>query len=111
MIRRIQKVRELIQQEIAKMILETIPQDLGLVTVTEVDVSPDLKNAKIFISCFEEKSQKQVLKKLDEENINFQRLLGKKLKTRNTPKLEYTTDTSLDKINKIEELLTKIEDN
>lgn len=109
MTQRVEKVRELVRQEVAKMILETIPQDFGLVTVTEVEISPDFKNAKIFVSCYEEKNQKQVLKKLSEESIDFQRILGDKLKMRYTPKLEYSIDTSLDKINKIEELLTKIE--
>lgn len=109
MTRRIQKVKELLKQETAKMILETVPEEMGLITVVEVDLTDDLKNAKIYISCFNRENSKKVLKLLDARKFSYQHELGRKLEMRYTPKLEYILDESVDQINKVEELLDKID--
>lgn len=108
MTRRVQKVAELLRQQLAEMIEGVIPEELGLVTVTEVMVSADIKNATIYISCLEKSSEKEILAKLKEETPDFQHTLGRRLKMRYIPKLSFKVDRGLESINRVEEILEKV---
>ena len=109
---RIQRIQTLIREEIGKMILSgTIkdPRISNLVSVTDVDISRDIKYAKVYISGFE--SSKSVEKSVDGLNHAcgfIQMNLAKRLKTRNTPKLTFFVDSSIENginmIKKIEDL-------
>ena len=51
-----QRVAGFIKQELATLIQRAFPlNDYGMITVTEVDVSPDLKNAKIYVTTLGDK--------------------------------------------------------
>ena len=108
MMRRVQKVAELLRQQLAEMIEEVIPEELGLVTVTGVMVSADLKNATVYISCLEKSSEKEVLAKLKGETPEFHHTLGRTLEIRYTPKLSFKVDRGLEQINRVEEILGKV---
>ena len=108
MTRRVQKVAELLRQQLAEMIIGVIPEELGLITVTEVIVSADIKNATVYISCLEKTSQKEVLNKLKEKTPEFQHTLGKLLAMRYIPKLSFKVDRGLEQINRVEEILEKV---
>ena len=56
--RRVSKVEELIRMELSKLIQKHIPEDLGIVSVTRVYVTADLKTAKVFISAIFSDRQK-----------------------------------------------------
>lgn len=109
---RIKRIQTLIKEEIGKMILsDTIkdPRISNLVSVTDVDISGDIKYAKIYISGFEsKKSVEKSVEALNHANGFIQMKLAKRLKTRNTPKLSFFVDSSIkqgiDMIKKIEEL-------
>ncbi len=109
---RIQRVRNLIQEEIGKMILMDIIKDPGisnLVSVSEVRVSKDIKYAKVYISGFEStKSVDTTVEALNHAAGFIQMKLARSLKTRNTPKLSFFVDTSIEDginmIKKIEEI-------
>lgn len=108
MSRRIQKVAELLKQQLALMIIEVLPEELGIVTLTEIIVSKDIKNAQIFISCLESSSEAKVIKILVKKAKEFQHILGRKLQMRYTPKLEFKVDKGLGKVNRVEEILENI---
>ncbi|MBM2820591.1 MAG: ribosome-binding factor ribosome-binding factor [Candidatus Berkelbacteria bacterium] len=108
MARRIQKVSELIKQQLAELIIQTLPENLGLVTLIDVHVTSDLKNAWIYVSCFDKSSEKETLKILSDHSKEFQHILGRKLEMRYTPKLEFMFDDSLEKINRVENILKEI---
>ena len=109
---RIKRVETLIREELGKMILSgTIkdPRISNLISVSDVDISRDIKYAKVYISGFE--SNKSVEKSVEALNHAcgfIQMKLAKKLKTRNTPKLTFFIDNSIkhgiDMIKKIEGL-------
>ena len=96
---RIERIKTLIQEEIGKMIIsDTIkdPRISNLISVTDVDVSRDIKYAKIYISGFEsKKSIEKSVDALNHANGFIQMKLAKRLKTRNTPKLTFFLDTSI----------------
>lgn len=109
---RIQRIQTLIREEIGKMIiLGTIkdPRISNLISVSDVNISRDIKYAKIYISGFESnKSIEKSVEALNHANGFIQMKLAKRLKTRNTPKLSFFADSSIkngiDMIKKIEEL-------
>lgn len=105
MTRRVQKVAELLKQQLAVMVKEGLPEDLGIVTVTDVVVTPDLKNATVFISCLDKSCQDEIFKKLELKAKVFQHILGRKLQMKFTPRLLFKIDTGLEKINRVEEIL------
>ncbi len=109
---RIERIKTLMREEIGKMILSgTIkdPRISNLISVSDVDISRDIKYAKVYISGFE--SNKIVQKSVEALNHAsgfIQMKLAKRLKTRNTPKLSFFVDLSIkqgiDMIKKIEEI-------
>ncbi|MCK5197032.1 MAG: 30S ribosome-binding factor RbfA [Spirochaetales bacterium] len=109
---RIQRIRALIREELGKMILSgTIkdPRISNLLSVSDVDISKDIKYAKVYISGFESsKSVKKSVEALNHACGFIQMKLAKRLKTRNTPKLTFFVDSSIkqgiEMIKKIEEL-------
>ena len=96
---RIKKVETLIREELGKLILSGSikdPRISNLISVSDVDVSRDIKYAKVYISGFE--SNKSVEKSVEALNHAcgfIQMKLAKKIKTRNTPKLTFFIDNSI----------------
>ncbi len=109
---RIQRVETLIREELGKMVLSGSikdPRISNLISVSDVDVSRDIKYAKVYISGFEsDKSLEKSVEALNHASGFIQMKLAKKLKTRNTPKLTFFVDNSIkkgiDMIKKIEDL-------
>lgn len=101
---RINKVNQLLLEELAKLIREELGEKL--VTVLAVDTSADLKNAKVWISVFGQ-NEEEILKELEDKTVFFQSFLGKKLFIKNIPKLSFFVDKSSQRIAKIEQLLKK----
>lgn len=108
--RRIKKVSSLLLNEIGNIILTKLKDPrLSFVTVTDVHVSNDLKNAKIFISVFSDESVKDVSINVLQHAAPFiQSQLKKKIKLRYMPNLMFIKDTSLEKADKINRILNDI---
>ncbi len=79
----------------------------SMVSVTEVRVSPDLGYAKVFVSFFPVKDKKEALAKLREHSANIRYKLGSKIgkQMRVVPDLNFILDDSIDRANRIDELL------
>ena len=106
--RRVQQVAAFLQKKLALLVDETLDKDLGIVSITYVDVQPDLKSARVYISCLNRNSEKKVLKKLEDNAKEFQHILGRHLKTKFTPKITFLADRGVENVAKIEQLLEKI---
>ncbi len=77
------------------------------VTVLEADVSPDIKNAKIFIDIFGgEANHQKIIEKLNEMGPQFRFQLSKKLTSRGVPELTFILDKTQDKAMKIEDIIS-----
>jgi ribosome-binding factor A len=90
---RMKKLNELIRQQLGKIIAKDIefPENL-LVTITRVQTSADMKEAKIFFTAIPEKMRSTALKTLKTAAGNLSRQIGKILKTKFTPKLIFLID-------------------
>ena len=108
MSQRIQRVNQLIKQQISQLILREIDFGNILVTVTNVETSTDLRQAKIKISVMPTKKDELVLKTLERNIFHLQQILNKKLHMRIVPKIRFTIDQAEIKAQRIEEILGKI---
>lgn len=85
--------------------------DGGLVSISSVKITPDLLEARIYLSVFQAKDNAEVLNKIEERGSEIKRELASKLKhqLRRIPEIKYFLDDTLDQVFKMEELFKKIE--
>lgn len=103
---RIGRINEEVQRELA-VLIPTVkdPRVTGLISVTGVDVTPDLKFAKVYISVLDKSGSEQVLKGLKSAAGYLRRELGRALNLRSTPELDFLQDDSMAKGAHILEML------
>ena len=108
---RVEKLQELIKQEVSQMLLKEEIKDprIGFVTVTEVEMASDLHSAKIFVSIMgsDEKIQES-LKGLRSALGFVRRELGKRIRMRYIPTFSFELDTSLNYSEHIQKILHEI---
>ena len=103
---RIGRINEEIQRELSALIPRVKdPRVTGMISVTAVETSPDLKYAKVYISVLDKGSEAQVLKGLKSAGGWLRRELGHTLDLRSTPELTFLQDDSIDKGAHILEML------
>ena len=93
---RIGRINEEIQRELAGLI-RTVkdPRVHGLVSITAVDTTPDLRYAKVFVSVLDNSDAKEVVRGLKSAAGYLRRELGRALQLRYTPELQFTADDSI----------------
>ena len=81
-----------------------------LVTVQQVDITGDLKHAHVFISVMgSEEQAKAAFAKLHANRVNLQHLLSKRVVLKFTPHLHFKIDDSIERGNRIIDLLGEID--
>lgn len=107
---RIGRINEEIQRELANLI-RTVkdPRVHGLVSITAVETTPDLRYAKVFVSVLDRSDVNEVVKGLKSAGGYLRRELGRALSLRYTPELVFERDDSIDKGAHILEVLKDIE--
>jgi ribosome-binding factor A len=107
---RAQRVGHLIQQELAKMLVEGVKDPrVGFATVTEVRASPDLRTARVYFSVYgSDQERSDTMAGLTAASGYLQRELGRRLRLKYTPELTFALDTSLDQADRLEQLIGAI---
>lgn len=105
-----QRIGDQIHREIAELLRQANDPRFREVTVTDVDVSPDLKNARIYFSLLTENDVSEISIALNKASGYFRRHLAEAMRLRITPKIEFMFDKTLRKAEKIRQLLGKISD-
>ena len=78
------------------------------ITITEVNVSPDLKNAKVYIMPLGGENKLEVLDSLNKSNGRIKKLISSNINLRQIPKLQFKIDETFEYAKKIENILQKI---
>ena len=78
------------------------------ITITEVNVSPDLKNAKVYIMPLGGENKLEVLDSLKKSNGRIKKLISSNINLRQIPKLQFKIDETFEYAKKIENILQKI---
>jgi ribosome-binding factor A len=81
---------------------------LGFTSITGVDVSPDLHFARVFISGLNEKETKEVVEALQNARGAARRYLGKRIRLRYTPELDFKYDEAPERGGRIEAILAGV---
>ncbi len=108
---RIERVNNLIRREISELIQRQIkdPRLDVFVTVTEVTTSPDLKYAKVFVSCINGKQEEQKILKVLDSAAGFLRTeLAKNIRLRRIPELSFHWDDSIEHGDNILRLIDQV---
>lgn len=109
MSRRIQRINQLLKEEISKILLKEIdfPKDI-LVTVTRVETSPDLRQAKIFISIIPDNQNSRIFPILKRNLSLFQKKIGQRLSIKVIPKINFLEEKETKTAARIEEILEEL---
>jgi ribosome-binding factor A len=102
---RISRVNSLIQEKISEILVREIFVENVFITVQSVDVSRDLKYARIKISVIPFNQSKTVLDVLKKQLPNLQKILNQKITIKFVPKIRFVVDKIEEKAGRVEEIL------
>ena len=103
------RVAELIQQEISKIVQRMQPPELGLITITGIKLTDDLRSARVFYSVIADNDKIEQAKIFVEGSIQSIRYeLAQGLNLRRTPTLVFEFDETPSRATRIFEILDKI---
>jgi len=107
---RLERVNELLKRELGELLSREVSFEAALVTVQQVDITPDLKHAHVFISVIGSDAQaKAAMAKLHDARKNLQHLLSKRVVLKYTPHLHFKLDESIERGTRIINILSEIE--
>lgn len=104
--RRTSRVGETVRDALVEVFRHDLKDDrLTMVSITAVEVSPDLHMARVFISGLEEEKTRDIVKSLHAQRGKIRHHLGQKIRLRHTPELDFRFDDTSARAGRIEELL------
>jgi ribosome-binding factor A len=107
---RIKRVSELVKREVSEIIQELNLTGCGFLTVTAAEVSPDLKEGRVYLSVIGSAEQKQrALDALGRQHGHIQGELGHRIVLKYTPRLKFVLDETEARAVHIEQLLDELE--
>ncbi len=109
---RLDKIASLIKEEISLIFLHKIQDPkLSILTITNVKVSPDVRQAKVYFSVYNKEKREEVLEKINEIKGFIRSQLAGRIQLRFVPELVFFIDDTLDYVEKMEGLFKKIHEN
>ncbi len=102
------RVGDRIRQELSELLTRGAVHDpgIGFITLTRVQVSPDLQHARVFYTSLgDEKARRETALALDRATPFFRRHIGGRLRLRRVPELEFRFDQSIEQQDRIEQIL------
>jgi ribosome-binding factor A len=105
--RRSERLGEEVREEVARIIAEGLKDPrIGFVTVTRVDLTADLRNARVYVGVLGDRAQRdKTLAGLRQAAGFIRRELGKRIRVRHTPELEFKYDSGLDATDRVARLI------
>ncbi|HUL44440.1 MAG TPA: 30S ribosome-binding factor RbfA [Bacteroidota bacterium] len=107
---RTERVSSLIKEEVGMLFArEYRDPAFGLITVTEVRVSPDLRLAKIYVSIMGSPAKRdETLRMLEGRKGEIRSFIGARVRLKFTPTVQFYIDETLDRVEKIDQLIRQI---
>ncbi|NBR85633.1 MAG: 30S ribosome-binding factor RbfA [Verrucomicrobia bacterium] len=109
---RLERVREMLKRTLGEIIRRDFPPDAdnGLITVADVTVTPDLKEAQVYIGVVgKAEAKKRAMNRLNGNRGQIQFELGRSIVLRYTPKIEFHLDESVERGNRVLSILEELE--
>lgn len=109
MINRLARVCEVLKRELGTIIPREIDIRDALVTIASVDITPDLKQAHIYISAMGKlQSRRKIMHALEESRVRIQSELNKRIKMKQTPHLHFHLDESMERGSRVIHLMDEL---
>jgi ribosome-binding factor A len=109
--KRSERVGDLIREEVADLIMYKLKDPrIGFVTVTGVEMTADLKLARVFVSIMKEEERELTLDILNASKNFIRSNLSKRLRMKFIPAIEFRLDTSVEYGFRIDRLLKEIKE-
>ncbi|PJC86147.1 ribosome-binding factor A [Vibrio sp. HA2012] len=108
---RTQRVSQQLQKELAVILQREIRDSrIGMVTISDVEVSRDLAYAKVFVTflCVGDQTPESSLQALKEHEVHVRMMLGKRIRLRLTPEVRFTYDNTLVEGMRMSNLVTEV---
>jgi len=110
--KRNEKLGRQIQKDLSQLFLRNQHEwfDSEFVTISAIEVTPDLSIAKVYVSLYNSKKKEALLAALEEKNHIIRRELARLIKNsvKKIPELRFREDKSLDMLNKLDDLLANV---
>ncbi len=109
--RRQQRINQLLREEIADLLRNETddPVLASLISVTEVEITPDYERAKVFVSYLEEGEEgAAIMKRLQRAARFYRRELAERLNLKHTPELVFVKDESIARGTRVLQLLRQV---
>jgi ribosome-binding factor A len=107
--RRQKRVASLIKEELSHLLIEGIQDSSsGLITITRVEMSPDLKTAHIYLSVFGGEQNEAIIELLNGKKGYLRKSIASKVKLKYNPLLIFSFDPNPDYEAKIDKLIENI---
>jgi ribosome-binding factor A len=105
---RLLRVNELVKRELSRIVTRDLQFDDVLVTINQVNVTPDLRNAHVFVSVLGKGSAPAVIAKLDANRTILQAEMAKTVVLKYTPHLVFHLDDSIERGARVFKILREI---
>jgi ribosome-binding factor A len=108
---RIERVNHLIRQELSQLLQRGTkdPRLSGYISINSVETTPDLRHARVFVSCIcEAEQRKEILAALAHSSGFFRTELAKHLTMRRVPELHYVWDDSIERGSNLLALMDRV---
>ncbi|MBI9071713.1 MAG: 30S ribosome-binding factor RbfA [Melioribacteraceae bacterium] len=106
---RLKKIESMLKEELSLVFLQKLKDPVfGVITITDVKVSPDIKSAKVYVSVYEKEKRKEVLAKLNNVKKMVRTEIAHKVRMKHTPELNFFIDETLDYVDRMENLFKEI---
>jgi ribosome-binding factor A len=108
--RRTVRVAEVLRKELAACMTQSLDLEGLLITISSVELPPDMKQAFIYVSTINpELDQEKTLSLLSRNRKEWQGRIGRRLGTKFTPQLIFRFDDAMERGDRVMEILTKLE--
>ncbi len=106
---RLERVCEALKRELGVILLREIDFSPVLVTVSSVDVTPDLKQAHVYVTALGNPGQqRRALEKLEQNRAHLQGEIAKRVSLKHTPHLFFKLDGSLERGSRILNIMSEL---
>ncbi|MCD7928987.1 MAG: 30S ribosome-binding factor RbfA [Clostridiales bacterium] len=107
---RIGRINDDIKRELASMI-PTLkdPRVRGLISITRVDTTTDLRYCKVYVSTLDKNDVKEVMRGLKSSAGYLRRELGHRMTLRYTPELQFIADDSIDRGSRLIQMMNELD--
>lgn len=110
MTKRLLRVRELLRQELGSMIVREHAFPGVLVTINDLEITPDLKHCTVYIGVIgSAQNEESVLETLNRNRTDYQAKINKRVVLRNTPVLHFKIDHSVERGVRVTAIMNQID--